>query len=472
MASLQHLPTELLAVVLGYLELPSLCNVACVSQTLNEASGNDALWKPFVGSMHKLGQTWKETVFQLKQGERWLESWQGATPEKAAIWEVLRPEHHCVCISGDNIFLGSNNSLNVAQPPFKWNSPPVPACKEWDFGPVTSIDTHDTMLAVGCAGSATSVSGDAYVVLFDTEKMQVVKKFTYANASVQKIGSTWQNNRVSCVKFAAEGKLVFASSVGDKCDGVQLWNVETGELIAGFNHRDNGGEVTLEPALYGVRGRDEIHGLLPTEDGKMFLSSSYRLLYQWDVPSRTLLRKIEFYPPLSVLPQEGSFWMNQESAYPLHMLGFSNPSRTLVTVVGTRKSKVVTYEWPSMEEAKIPKEFTLQSEMQAMHITPWRTVGVDVYGSVYLWDSNIRGTPLNIGYQIGVHSSGANGIFLDPSTHAIAWSASNPQSGWNGMVGGFATIDDMKEWDLKKETTSRKASNKKSDSEGRTCCVQ
>jgi len=306
--------------------------------------------------------------------------------------------------------------------------------------------------------------------------MSIVKHFVYENASVRGVGSSWQRNRVSFVKFAAGGELVFAASPGNHCDGVKLWNVKSGLLLASFNHRIKG-EKRKEPALYGSRDKDEIYGLLPTEDGTMLLSASYRFLYQWDVKTQTLLRKIEFYPPVEGKANKDSFWMNQVSAYPLNMLGFSNPSKTLVTVVGKRVSKVQTYEWPSMELVKLENEFKLLGEMNCMHITPWRTVAGDIYGSFYFWDSKRRGSPLVIsGDKLGSISSGTNGIWLHSSTYAIAWSASNPQSGWNGMIAGFScigpVIDDWIGNDDPDDPKSPKSPTKSKEKKREKCTIQ
>jgi len=228
------------------------------------------------------------------------------------------------------------------------------------------------------------------------------------------------------------------------------YRISSDLLITSVNHRIEGEilESRLEAALYGVRDKDEIHGILPTEDGSMLLSASYRFLYQWNVKTQTMLRKVEFYPPVQGGIERDSFWMNQQSAYPLRMLGFSNPSKTIVTVVGTRTSKVQSYEWPSMEPAQLKNELLLPGEMKCMHITPWRIVAADCYGTYYFWDSNRRGSPLAInGNQLGYCGSGTNQIWIHPSTYAVAWSASNPQSGWNGMIAGFTSVGPaVKDW--------------------------
>lgn len=116
----------------------------------------------------------------------------------------------------------------------------------------------------------------------------------------------------------------------------------------------------------------------------------------------------------------------------------------LLTVVGQRISKVVTYSWPSMEPAHLKQEFLLPGEMTAMHITPFKVAAADIYGSFFLWDTFSRGEPLSIRDNVSsvvYCGSGANGIRLSDDGESVCWSASNPQSGWNGLIGGFASIN-------------------------------
>jgi len=474
--TLETLPMDLLMKLFNYLPLESLHKMCCVNQAYrNMCIVEDSLWERFAKPFQKFKDSWRNTVRDLCDGDAWLKKWSEQVGKSTSrIWNGMRPEMECVCIYGDKIFLGAKGptlyapnqtgGLFFLKRPFgkifHRENGPEPACDDWNFGPVNDMDISDDLLAAACSGN--TGSKDGFVVIFDPKNMSVVKHFVYANASVSQIDSTWQSNRVTCVKFAAGGSLLFASSPGD-CDGVKLWNIESGLFITSFNHRIEG-ESRLEAALYGVRDKDEIHGLLPTEDGNMLLSASYRFLYQWDVKTQTMLRKVEFYPSVKGIADKDSFWMNQVSAYPLRMLGFSNPSKTIVTVVGTRKSKVQSYEWPSMEPAQLKNEFLLPvNEIECMHITPWRAVGADNYGTFYIWDSKLRGSARTIcSKSTDCYSSGTNGIWIHPSTYAFAWSSSNPQSGWNGMIAGFSCIGPVVEdWILEETEITKQKKEKK-----------
>lgn len=471
--SLADLPADLLVLLLSTLDLQSLGRVCCTSTLLDKVCTlHDAeLWKKFTGLGQITSETWRELGKQLSLGEEWTERWATRPcPSRAVIYSFVAPEHHCVCWCCDKIFLGAKErgeymlqkqvpGLNVIEPPFKVAE--YPKLVVGDVGEVVCLDSFDEMLAAGC--NTTSDSPDGLIILFNAKTMKIEKKFVYPNATKEKIYATWQRNKVTAVKFAANGSLLFASSPGDKCDGVHLWDVKKEKLIATFNHRTES-EPVIEPALYESRDADEIHGICPTEDGKMFLSGSYRYIYQWDVASKTMLRKIEFYPP-ALRPTEAAWWMNQESAYPLSKIGWTNPSRTLVSVIGTRKSKVQTYKWPSMEEIKLDSEFELPGEMECVHFSPWRSVAADIYGSYYFWDNHRRGYPVVINSQFGFTGSGTNGIMLHPSGEAVAWSAANPQSGWHGMTAGVATTEGeyFDPSDLKKRAKHKKDKEKEDD---------
>jgi hypothetical protein len=205
-----------------------------------------------------------------------------------------------------------------------------------------------------------------------------------------------------------------------------MWDVESGNKILSFDHKR--GRNELEPGMYGTRNAHEIYGLSPTQDGRMFVSSSYRHVYQWDTRMENgLVREIEFYPPTSHL-------------YPLEHIGFTNPSETLLTVVGQRPSQWISYQFPSMEPmGKDFQDFLIPGEMTAMCFTPFTTCAADIYGSTFIWSNIHRGEATVVGttqshFYVG---SGANGIALNDEENLLAISMSNPQSGWNG---GIATI--------------------------------
>jgi len=292
--------------------------------------------------------------------------------------------------------------------------------------------SHTSLLACACAGDRKKQDG--FVMLFDTKSMVTRATLTYPNVRVDNVYSTFQNVGVSMVKFADEGRRVFASAVGHKCDGVKLWDVEKLKEIGSFNHHPDG--TCAEPALYEVRDPHEIHGVCPTPCGDLFVSSSYRFLYVWDVRAGSMIKQVQFYPPVKG-PIPDTFFMNQESAYPLSHVGFTSPSYDQLTVIGQRKAKCITYHFPSMEPIE-NKTYDLPGEMSGMNITPYRMAGCDIYGGFYVWDTScLKFLALQHHTYVG---SGANGICFSEKYDTLCWSSYNPQSGWNGQIAGFASI--------------------------------
>lgn len=63
------------------------------------------------------------------------------------------------------------------------------------------------------------------------------RTLTYPEATIDNISTTFQQKKVSMVKWADSGRKLYASSPGDHCDGVMFWDSETGQVISTFEHR-------------------------------------------------------------------------------------------------------------------------------------------------------------------------------------------------------------------------------------------
>ena len=333
------LPAEIIFLIFKKLDIKSLLRCALVCKQWHDLFNSNDLWRFLCGAHGSATVNsidWKQH-YQKMIAKKYITSWENIPFALALCF--IKPQMKSVSICNKKIYFGSmsqNEELNHVEglycldsvsninneKPFTQIQP-----QAWEYGSVNCIDRfQDRFLACGC----NSISNN--IVILDTHKDEIVQTFTHFTNELTDISTTWQNKKVSVLKWADDGKRLFS---GSPCqgDGVCLWNVETGQKINSFNHRrDN---LQKEYGLYGLRDPHEIHGLCVTSDGNMFVSGSYRFLYQWDVRmANPFIQQIEFYPP-PVLPDPvPRYFMNQESAYPLRHIGFSNPTQSVLTVFG------------------------------------------------------------------------------------------------------------------------------------------
>ena len=427
---MNSLPNEIVEHIFSFLPVTDRINCIYVCKKWAKIADSDELWRKSCGAAGRFNKSKNWKVFYKKRCDpQRLINWQNVPVALSCC--SMRPEMQTVACCNGKIYLGASRPTLYApdqQPGLycydleqasEWYADMQvlgPKSVGWNHGTVNHLEHFGKLLAAGCSSDSDNV------VIWDTDADTVVKTFTHEHLPIEEIGTTFQHKRITKVKWAKDGSVIFSSCSG-RGDGVCMWDVESGHKMLSFDHKR--GRTSQEPGMYGTRNAHEIYGLCPTQDGRMFVSSSYRHIYQWDTRMNDgLVNEIDFYPPTSHL-------------YPLEHLGFTNPSETLLTVVGKRESKCITYEFPSMETTGHFKDFLLPGEMTAMCFTPFTTCAADIYGSTFIWSNIHRGEATVVTQPNFYIGSGANGIALNEDETLLAISMSNPQSGWNG---GIATI--------------------------------